>query len=81
MRTITVYQIQAEGLRAFVGGGTKIIRSALLYTAPPSEAEKSAFLERCFKCDGPKDLCSIDPDHDVKISVLEMDLQDNGAVL
>lgn len=76
-----IYQLQARGSLAVFGGSPKAILSKELYTAPPGGAEKSAFRERCVKCDGAQDLYSLDPDAEITISVVEMELQDNGGVL
>lgn len=81
MRTLVVYQLQAKGSLAVFGGSPKAILSKELYTVPPGDAEKSAFRKKCTKCDGAADLYSLDPDSEITISVVEMELQDNGDIL
>lgn len=78
---MTVYQLVAKGHLACFGGSTHSIASKELYTAPPGDAERTAFRERCVKCEGGRDLFSLDPDAEIIISTLPLELVDNGDLL
>lgn len=75
-----VYQITAKGSLSTLDG-MYAIASKEVYTSPPTSIQKEVFKQKCTKCNGAKDLYSLDPNAPIEIGVLVLNLIDNGKIL